>query len=84
MSNFPTLDQLIDEAKGRYVNPVAVADSEALGKVVAAWAEFDGTKILGAFLSALEDANMHGLREEIRQIVLERGLARPGDSVEIG
>ena len=82
-NNVPALQILIDEAKERFGEPTKVGDSEALGKLVALWADFDGTKILGAFLNALEEANLHGLHEEIRQMVLEKGLARPGDSVEV-
>ena len=82
-NNVPVLQQLIEVAKADYVNGALVADSEALGRLVAAWANWDGTQILGAFLSALEEANFHGLREEIRQLVTEKGLTRVGDSVEV-
>lgn len=82
-SNVPILQQLIESAKSGYNDPKSVSDSEALGRLVGIWADWDGTKVLGAFLAALEEANMHGLREEIRQLVLEKGFVRPGDSVEM-
>jgi hypothetical protein len=81
--NKEDLQRLIEDAKTGYADPSKVGDSEVLGRLVATWAEWDGTKILGAFLSALTEANLHGLREEIRQLVLEHGLVRSGDSVDV-
>lgn len=81
--NVPGLQRLIDEAKQSFPDPAKAGDAVALGKLVATWADWDGHLILGVILSALTDANLHGLREEIRQLVLEKGLARPTDTVEL-
>ena len=42
------------------------SDASKLGLAVSQWAEWDGDKITETYLSALEDANYHTARENIR------------------
>jgi hypothetical protein len=61
---------LIGQCKPKiYRSPEEVSDAEALGVIVAQWAEWDGNKIIEAFLAALEDANFHTEREQIEELL---------------
>lgn len=51
-----------------YINPEKQSDADALGLLVARWAEGDGDKIVRVFLSALEDANCHTLCAEVLEL----------------
>lgn len=54
------LSILIAEQKEEsFIHPEQISDAEALGILVAQWAEWEGKKIVEAFISALEDANYH-------------------------
>jgi hypothetical protein len=65
----------IDERVESFKPNADVTDAECLGIALAHWADWDGVKIVEAFLSALEDANFHDLREKIFRLAA-KDLAR--------
>lgn len=60
MVQMSQLQALIEAQKQQsFTTPEEVSDAEALGVLVAHWAEWDGYQIARAFVEALEDANFH-------------------------
>ncbi len=63
------LAQLIQEQKQQtFTDPAKATDAEALGVLIAHWAEWDGQAIVEAFCAALEDANYHALNGKIAEL----------------
>ena len=56
---YDAIDQLIDNTGGKDKDTFARAG--VLGQCVACWSDRRGDLIMEAFLSALEDANYHGI-----------------------
>ena len=48
-------------------------DSETVGIAIAHWADWDGIKIVEAFLTALTDANFHTLAAKVHALAVEDG-----------
>ena len=63
------LTQLIQEQKQEtFTDPAKAGDAEALGVLIAHWAEWDGQAIVEAFCAALEDSNYHTLGGKIAEL----------------
>lgn len=68
-----TLKDLIREQKAKSFNPDYVhkaTDEEALGIMVSQYCEWDGIKIVRAFMEALEDSNFHKEVAKIEKNIL--------------
>ena len=52
-----------------FPDPSQASDAEALGLLVAEWADWDGATIIEALSAALEDANYHTLAGAIEDLL---------------
>lgn len=63
------LIKLIDwQKRESFTNPATAADTDALGILIAHWAQWDGEQIMQVMFSALEDANFHTFEAKIREL----------------
>lgn len=67
--NEATIDRIVREIKHElYTEPSSVSDAEAYGVMTAHYFEWDGARIVEAFLSTLEDANYHTFRARVQEL----------------
>ena len=73
-----SLDRLIQRSLSEIFLKGVVTDdnrdefmAQALGILVSHWTKWDGSKIMGVFMAALEDANFHELMQQIQEEIID-------------
>lgn len=77
------LRALIDAQKrSSFTDPASADDAEALGILLANWAEWDCTVLLNVTIGALDDANWHSLAGALSDAIKVEQEGEPLDGPE--